>query len=106
LLDNALKYTCGAVRVAVRSEGAAVVVAVVDDGPGMASAEVSHVFDRFYRGKRRDVDGSGLGLPIAKRAIERAGGSLDVRTDPAAGSTFTIRLPRTVVPMSPIPVSA
>ncbi len=106
LLDNALKYTCGAVRVAVRSDGAAVVVAVGDDGPGMASAEVSHVFDRFYRGKRRDVDGSGLGLPIAKRAIERAGGSLDVRTDPAAGSTFTIRMPRTVVPTSSIPVTA
>ncbi len=104
LLDNALKYTRGAVRVTVRLDGSTVIVAVGDDGPGMAAAEVNHVFDRFYRGARRDVDGSGLGLPIAKRAIERAGGSSTVSTDPAAGSTFTIRLPRTVVHVPPIPV--
>lgn len=95
LVDNALKYTHGAVRVAVGSDEAAAIVEISDDGPGMPESEAAHVFDRFYRGARRDVDGSGLGLPIARRAIERAGGTLTVRTGPAAGSTFTIRLPRT-----------
>ncbi len=95
LLDNALKYTRGPVRVAVRPENGSVVVDVQDAGPGIPPAEVPHVFDRFYRGVRRDVDGSGLGLSIAKRAVERAGGSLDVVTDVRSGSTFTIRLPRT-----------
>jgi two-component system OmpR family sensor kinase len=94
LVDNALKYTTGAVEVRVRPEGGSVVVEIADHGPGMTPGEVRHVFDRFYRGSRRDVDGSGLGLSIAKRAVERAGGSIDVTTDTAAGSTFTIRLPQ------------
>ena len=94
LLDNALKYTRGAVDVRVRPENGTVVVEIEDAGPGMATSEVRHVFDRFYRGSRRDVDGSGLGLSIAKRAVERAGGSISLETDPASGTTFTIRLPR------------
>ncbi len=93
LVDNALKYTCGEIRVAVRGDAGSMRIEVADDGPGMAAGEVAHVFDRFYRGARRDVDGSGLGLAIAKRAVERAGGSLSLRTAPDAGSTFTIRLP-------------
>ena len=94
LLDNALKYTRGAIRVGVRAEDELVLVEISDDGPGMAAEEVRHVFDRFYRGSRRDIDGSGLGLAIAKRAVERAGGTLGLVTSPDAGSTFTIRLPR------------
>ncbi|MBV8197830.1 MAG: sensor histidine kinase, partial [Candidatus Eremiobacteraeota bacterium] len=53
-----------------------------------------HVFDRFYRGPQRDVPGSGLGPAIARRAIERAGGTLTLQSDPVAGSTFTISLPK------------
>jgi two-component system OmpR family sensor kinase len=94
LLDNALKYTRGPIEVRVRPDNGTVVIEIEDAGPGMAPAEVRHVFDRFYRGTRRDVDGSGLGLSIAKRAVERAGGSIALTTDPAAGTTFTIRLPR------------
>jgi len=94
LLDNALKYTRGAVSVRVRPENETVLVQIADAGPGMTSQEVRHAFDRFYRGSRRDVDGSGLGLAIAKRAVERAGGTLALETSPEGGSTFTIRLPR------------
>ena len=94
LLDNALKYTRGPVDVRVAAENGTVVVEIEDGGPGMAASEVRHVFDRFYRGARRDVDGSGLGLSIAKRAVERAGGSIALVTDPKSGTTFTIRLPR------------
>ena len=94
LLDNALKYTRGAVRIHVRAEGETVIVEIADDGPGMTPDEVRHVFDRFYRGSRRDIDGSGLGLAIAKRAVERAGGTIALETSSSGGSTFTIRLPR------------
>ena len=93
IVDNALKYTTGAIDVRVRCEGGRVVVTIADEGPGMSPAEVTHAFDRFFRGARRDVDGSGLGLSIARRALERAGGTLELRSDPATGSTFTIRLP-------------
>jgi signal transduction histidine kinase len=93
IVDNALKYTAGAVDVAVQRDGKNVVVTVTDHGPGMSPAEVGHAFDRFFRGSRRDVDGTGLGLAIARRAIERAGGTLALRSDPAKGSVFTISLP-------------
>jgi len=103
LVDNALKYTVGAVRIAVGTAPGSVLVRVSDEGPGMSEDDARHAFDRFYRGARRDVDGSGLGLAIARRAIERAGGRLDVATDPAAGTTFTLRLP-TIERAAPSPL--
>ena len=96
LLDNALKYTRGAIEVGVHSENGRVEIDVVDQGPGIDSQTATHVFDRFYRGPQRDVPGSGLGLAIAKRAIERAGGALRLESDPDRGSRFTISLPRAV----------
>lgn len=94
LLDNALKYTHGAIKVGVHADDGRVTVDVVDEGPGIDAASAAHVFDRFYRGDQRDVPGSGLGLAIAKRAIERAGGSLTLDSEPSRGSRFTISLPR------------
>jgi signal transduction histidine kinase len=94
LLDNALKYTHGTIKVGVRSENGRVAVHVDDQGPGIDSAAAAHVFDRFYRGDQRDVPGSGLGLAIARRAVERAGGTLTLKSEPGTGSRFTISLPR------------
>jgi signal transduction histidine kinase len=94
LVENALKYTTGSVAVIVSGTDAAVSIDVVDEGPGMNAGEASQVFDRFYRGtNRREVEGSGLGLSIARRAIERAGGTLAVESAPDIGSRFTISLP-------------
>jgi two-component system OmpR family sensor kinase len=93
VVDNALKYTTGAIDVSVRRNEMSVVIEVVDEGPGMAPDEVRQAFERFYRGPRRDIDGSGLGLSIARRALERAGGKLDLVSDPARGSRFTLTLP-------------
>jgi signal transduction histidine kinase len=98
LIDNALKYTRGAIDVRVRPGPASVAIEIADNGPGMSPEEQGHAFDRFYRGNRREVDGSGLGLAIARRAIERAGGTLTLRSDPAAGSCFTITLPAVGAP--------
>ena len=93
VVDNALKYTRGPIDVSVRRAGDHIEIAVADEGPGMNVNEASHAFDRFYRGPRRDVDGSGLGLAIARRAIERAGGSLELESAPEKGSRLTIVLP-------------
>jgi signal transduction histidine kinase len=93
IVDNALKYTAGAIDVAVRARANRVEISICDEGPGMSADEVAHAFDRFYRGARRDVDGSGLGLSIARRAVERAGGTLALASDRAAGSRFTLSLP-------------
>lgn len=94
LVDNALKYTDGSVDVKVSGDGDAVIVEVADRGPGMTPADAAHVFDRFYRVGRRGVEGTGLGLSIAKRAAERARGSIDVTSTPSDGSRFRVRLPR------------
>jgi two-component system OmpR family sensor kinase len=94
IVDNALKYTTGAIDVSVRRAGSSVVIEVADEGPGMSPDEVRQAFERFYRGPRRDIDGSGLGLSIARRALERAGGKLELVSDPERGSRFTLTLPR------------
>jgi signal transduction histidine kinase len=93
IVDNALKYTGGPIDIAIARTGGKAAITVRDRGPGMCSADVAHAFDRFFRGTRRDVDGTGLGLAIAKRAIERAGGSIALESSVEAGSLFTITLP-------------
>ncbi|MBV8724583.1 MAG: HAMP domain-containing histidine kinase [Candidatus Eremiobacteraeota bacterium] len=93
LADNAVKYGRGEITVRVRSEDSIAVIEVADEGPGIPSTDAKRVFDRFYRGAQRDVPGSGLGLAIVKRAVERADGSIDLKTSPN-GSRFIVHLPR------------
>jgi len=96
LIDNSLKYAGDEeIIVGVTADECFVRITVTDRGSGMTQAELARIFDRFYRGARRDVPGSGLGLSIAKRAVERAKGTLTVRSAPGSGSSFTITLPRT-----------
>lgn len=92
LADNAVKYGLGSIDVRVQAQDSSAVIEVTDEGPGIASADASRVFDRFYRGTQRDVAGSGLGLAIVKRAVERAHGSVSLETSPS-GSRFVVRLP-------------
>jgi two-component system OmpR family sensor kinase len=96
LVENALKYAPESpVDVRVRSEGDIVALEVTDRGPGIPVEEQGQVFGRFFRGRDRvDTEGFGLGLAIAKRAVERAGGEISVASAPGQGSRFTIRIPR------------
>ena len=93
LADNALKYGQGTIGVYVGAKDGSALVEVADEGPGIPSTDAQRVFDRFYRGAQRDVAGSGLGLSIVKRAVERAGGRIDLETSPH-GSRFIVSLPR------------
>jgi signal transduction histidine kinase len=94
VVDNALKYASGGpVTIAVERVPGGVKITVADRGPGIDSADREAIFDRFYRGSLRgEVEGSGLGLAIAKRALERAGGTLELASTSPKGSTFTIGL--------------
>jgi len=94
LVDNAIKYAPGSpIEIRVQRASGGIEIAVSDRGPGISAADRGAIFDRFYRGSLRvDVEGSGLGLPIAKRAIERAGGTLALTSTSETGTTFTIRL--------------
>ncbi|TAM77724.1 HAMP domain-containing protein [bacterium] len=95
IVDNALKYAPGApVEIAIARNGANALLRVVDAGPGMSADERAHAFERFFRGESRgDVGGAGLGLAIAKRAVERAGGAIELGSAAGRGTTVTIRMP-------------
>jgi signal transduction histidine kinase len=97
LLTNAIKYNCDKGQVHLRAKGAPGVVRVfVDDtGPGLAPDALRRIFDRFYRtpALEHSSEGTGLGLPIAKRIIEALGGDLGVQSTPGQGSTFSFTLP-------------
>ncbi len=96
ILENALKYAPGApVHLRAAAEGEEVVLTVTDQGPGMTEGERLHAFERFYRGDARgEMPGTGLGLAIAKRAVDRAGGTIRIDSAPGHGTTVTIRLPQ------------
>lgn len=79
LLTNAITYGKGEVYVTAERRGAALVVSVSDNGPGLAPDELSHAFERFYRaqhGRRQRSGGTGLGLAICKAFVEAHGGSI------------------------------
>jgi len=92
LLDNAAKWSPagGTVRVALRHG----VITVDDEGPGIAEADLPHVFERFYRSDdARAMPGSGLGLSIVAQVAERHAGSVDAGPAPGGGTRLTLRLP-------------
>jgi two-component system phosphate regulon sensor histidine kinase PhoR len=98
LLDNAIKYTPagGQVRVSVSKEPDRFRLSVTDTGLGIAPADQTHLFQKFFRVKQRgssQVKGSGLGLAIVKSIIERHGGRVWVDSRLGKGSTFYMELP-------------
>jgi signal transduction histidine kinase len=97
LVDNALRHTeaGGAVDLFARQEGPAVVVTVRDSGAGVDSADLPHIFDRFYRRDRARgrEDGAGLGLAIARGFVEAHGGKIWVENGPECGAAFSFTLP-------------
>ena len=98
LIHNAIKFSPAesTIRVHVSSDSAGhVVVEVADDGPGIARQHIDKVFDRFYRandGRSRET-GVGLGLSIAKWAVEVHGGTIQLSSAPGQGTRFQIQLP-------------
>ena len=98
LVENALKYTSANDSVEVRAleDGKAVVVEVADSGAGIASEDLSKIFEELYRGSNaRSTEGSGLGLALVNRIISLHGGQIQVRSrqDGPHGTVFTVRLP-------------
>ncbi|HED64243.1 MAG TPA: HAMP domain-containing protein [Planctomycetes bacterium] len=97
LIDNAIRYTRpgGDVRVSLRQVAGGVGVSISDSGPGIPGPALPRLFDRFYRverGAREDAGGTGLGLAITKRIVDLHEGSIQVRSDPAEGTTFSFVL--------------
>lgn len=95
LLENAAKYSASPIYVSAEAKNRDLVVSVADQGPGIDDFEQSLVFDKFYRGKteRYRVQGTGMGLAIAKTIIEAHGGSIGVVSQLGHGSVFYFTLP-------------
>ncbi|WP_423372504.1 7TM-DISM domain-containing protein [Burkholderia sp. LMG 32019] len=96
LADNAVKYTPGGTRIVLRGRRVpgGVELEVEDDGPGIAPADLPHVFDRFFRGRNAGrKPGTGLGLPLARRMVEMQGGTLILVSEAGHGCRATVFLP-------------
>jgi signal transduction histidine kinase len=93
LVANALRYAspAGAVRIAGRTAGDHVELAVIDDGPGIPPDLLPTVFDRFA--KSPESRGSGLGLAIARALVEAHDGRISAESPPGGGTTIRIDLP-------------
>jgi two-component system OmpR family sensor kinase len=98
LIENALKFTGKEDTVEVRAMEQArhVVVEIADTGPGIPVGEIPRLFEELYRGSNaRGFEGSGLGLALVRRVVERHAGTVTVRSrrDGSRGTVFTVTLP-------------
>ncbi len=97
LLENALKYSPQATAITITAEaaGAWVDISVGDQGPGIDDVEQSLIFEKFYRGRdqRYQVQGTGMGLAIAKAIVEAHGGTIGVTSQLGSGSVFHFTVP-------------
>ena len=105
LLSNAIKYNRrgGRVTVSLRHTASRVQLSVSDEGEGLTAAQQAHLFEPFNRlgAEQRRVEGTGLGLVIARALAEAMQGELSVSSAPGAGSTFTLSLPKGEAPCQP-----
>jgi len=96
LIENAIKYSRQDIRpnvnISIRTEFNDIVIRVEDNGQGIPEKHLSFIFDMFYRANNK-VQGSGLGLYILRRAVERLQGSIHVDSKLNIGSVFTVKLP-------------
>ena len=99
ILHNAIRYTQKGGRVdvhATKTEQGEVIIDIIDNGPGIPESERIKVFERFYRvdkARSRAEGGAGLGLAIARWAVEVNGGSITFRTNNEPGTHCRIILP-------------
>lgn len=99
LLSNALKFTPakGEIRVAMDITDVPVKVSVSDTGVGIAPKDIERIFNKFEQvtdNHTVGVNGTGLGLPLARQIVEKHGGAMQVKSEVGKGSTFFFTLPR------------
>jgi len=97
LIDNAVKYGGGQVRVRVEPADGSVRVAVADSGPGIPLADHERIFEKFYRADPHLTTaphGTGLGLYISRELVRRMSGRLELAPEGAGGATFLVDLPQ------------
>lgn len=107
LLDNALKFSDGPVRLGAAAADGAIEIEVLDRGPGIEAGELPRLFDTFFRGVHaRGVRGSGLGLAVCQAIAAAHGATLSAAPRPGGGSRFVLRLPVEAAPAAPAAAQA
>lgn len=95
-LDNAIKYTpqSGKIELNLGVKDEVAVITIKDNGVGILSEDLPHIFDRFYRGSKTDKTlGSGLGLAIAQAIIKAHKGEIETKSRVGQGTAFTVTIP-------------
>ena len=98
LIENAHRYSAldEPITITAEADGDCVTTSVADRGPGIDDPEQALIFEKFYRGKEQRysrVEGTGMGLPIAKAIVEAHGGSIRLTSQLGHGSVFSFSLP-------------
>lgn len=107
LVDNAVRFADpgGSVKLRVARAGGNAVLCVANTGTGISPEHLPRLFDRFYQvDPSRSSDGCGLGLSICRWIIQAHGGTVEVRSDAAEGTEFTVTLPRNPVVPATAPI--
>jgi len=107
LVSNAIKYSRsgGQVDVIVRQDGNSLVLSISDQGLGIPSQDIPYLFTKFYRARsaqRSDIGGTGLGLALAKEAVEVHYGTISVESEVGVGTRFIVTLPIPEQDLSPV----
>ena len=100
LINNAIKFSPhgGEVRVSLRADDGRQILTVTDQGVGIASEDLPHIFEKFYRSHSRtelSFEGTGLGLALVKEVVGAHGGRIEVQSERGKGTCFTVALPAT-----------
>jgi signal transduction histidine kinase len=96
LLSNAVKFTPadGRIDVSAQLQNGQVEIAVADTGPGIAATDLESIFEEFEQtSEGKQMEGTGLGLPLSRKLVELHGGRLWAESQPGHGSTFRFTLP-------------
>lgn len=102
LVDNAIKYCkkSPVIHIQARADKNFIIVSVEDNGIGIKRENLKMIFDKFYRvptGNLHDVKGFGLGLYYVKTIVEKHGGSINAKSTLGEGTTFTVKIPKSVI---------
>lgn len=93
ILKNSIEHTSeyGTVEVNYSENKLYTRILIKDNGKGINSDDLPHIFDRFYKGENGSADSFGIGLSLSKTIIEKEGGSITVKSTPNIGTIFTIK---------------
>lgn len=99
LLDNAVKYSGekSSINIDAKKIDRSILISITDQGIGIDKKDISHLFDRFYRSdkarSKKEINGYGLGLSIAKKIVEQHKGSIKIESKLKKGTTVIVSLP-------------